>query len=101
LGLRLVLPLLIAHLAGTFLTFVMLPELMFRDHDPLMLTASGEFVMKNLVLIAAAMVLICHTGRGGVPPADASTGSTRWTQRRVVASDASSNEPQPVSQRTA
>jgi putative oxidoreductase len=61
-ALRLVLPLMVAHLAGTFLTFVMLPQLMFRGDDPLLLTESGEFVAKNLVLIAATIVLLCHTG---------------------------------------
>jgi putative oxidoreductase len=59
--LRLVLPALAAHLAGTFLTFAMLPQLMFRHDDPLLLTADGEFVMKNLVLISATLVLIAHT----------------------------------------
>jgi putative oxidoreductase len=59
-ALRLVLPLMAAHLAGTFLTFVMLPQLMFRDGDPLLLTETGEFVTKNLVLIAATVVLLCH-----------------------------------------
>lgn len=59
-GLRVVLPLMAAHLAGTFLTFVMLPQLMFRGDDPLLLTESGEFVAKNLVLIAATVVLLCH-----------------------------------------
>ncbi len=60
-ALRLVLPLMVAHLAGTFLTFVMLPQLMFRDDDPFLLTESGEFVAKNLVLIAATVVLLCHS----------------------------------------
>ena len=59
--LRLVLPAVAAHLAGTFLTFVMLPQLMFRHSDPLLLTADGEFVLKNLVLIGATLVLIVHT----------------------------------------
>ena len=58
---RVVLPILAAHLAGTFLTFVMLPEVMFRQNNPLLLTDSGEFVTKNLVLIAATLVLIAHT----------------------------------------
>lgn len=49
------------HLAGTFSTFVMAPALMFSDSNPLLLTADGEFVAKNSVLIAAAMVLITHT----------------------------------------
>lgn len=62
LALRLVLPVLAAHLGGTFLTFVMLPALMFRHHNPLLLTADGEFVAKNLVLISATIVLITHTG---------------------------------------
>ena len=59
---RLVLPVLVAHLSGTFLTFLMLPQLMFQGHNPLLLTESGEFVTKNLVLIAATLVLIAHTG---------------------------------------
>ena len=63
-ALRLVLPLMVAHLAGTFLTFVMLPQLMFRADDPLLLTESGEFVAKNLVLIAATVVLLCHVETG-------------------------------------
>jgi uncharacterized membrane protein YphA (DoxX/SURF4 family) len=60
-GLRLVLPALVGHLAGTFLTFVMLPDLMFQDANPLLLTESGEFVAKNLVLVCAGLVLIAHT----------------------------------------
>ncbi|HJQ04906.1 MAG TPA: DoxX family protein [Nocardioides sp.] len=63
-ALRVVLPLLAAHLAGTFLTFVMVPSIMFQHHDPLLLTADGEFVLKNLVLICAAVVLLTHAGAG-------------------------------------
>ncbi|MFE4834110.1 DoxX family membrane protein [Arthrobacter sp. NPDC056691] len=59
-ALRLALPVLAAHLCGTFLTFVMLPGLMFTQGDPLLLTADGEFVMKNLVLIGATLALIAH-----------------------------------------
>lgn len=59
-ALRLALPVLAAHLCGTFLTFVMLPGLMFTNNDPLLLTADGEFVMKNLVLIGATLALIAH-----------------------------------------
>jgi putative oxidoreductase len=67
---RLVLPLLVAHLTGTFLTFVMLPQLMFHGHNPLLLTESGEFVTKNLVLIAATLVLIAHTGTTPTSPVE-------------------------------
>jgi hypothetical protein len=61
-ALHVALPVLAAHLGGTFLTFVMLPALMFRDHNPLLLTADGEFVAKNLVLVSAAIVLLTHAG---------------------------------------
>ncbi len=54
---RIVLLVLAGHLAGTFLTFVTASELMWGDGF-LELTADGEFVVKNLVLISAALVLI-------------------------------------------
>ena len=66
---RVVLPVLVAHLTGTFLTFVMLPELMFRDGNPLLLTESGEFVAKNLVLIGATLVLMVHARAEAHPSA--------------------------------
>ncbi|WP_427130710.1 hypothetical protein [Pseudarthrobacter sp. S9] len=59
---RLTLLALALHLTGTFSTFVMAPDAMFSQGDPLMLTADGEFVMKNAVLIAATLVLLAHTG---------------------------------------
>jgi putative oxidoreductase len=46
------------HLMGTFLTFVTASELMFLHGRPWQLTADGEFVVKNLVLISAALLLI-------------------------------------------
>ena len=55
---RVVLPVLVAHLAGTFLTFAMVPAMMFRDANPLLLTEDGEFVVKNLILISAGLVLL-------------------------------------------
>jgi putative oxidoreductase len=54
---RITLLVLCGHLAGTFLTFVTASELMWAS-NPLELTADGEFVVKNLVLITAALVLI-------------------------------------------
>ena len=55
---RLLLLLLAAHLSGTFLTFVVAPDLIFQHGSPLLLTADGEFVLKNLVLISAALLLV-------------------------------------------
>jgi len=69
----LVILILVGHLCGTFLTFVMAPTWMFRGGDPLMLTASGEFVLKNLVLISAVLILLgaCErTPRGDLDVAD-------------------------------
>ena len=48
---------LVAHLCGTFLVLVMQPELAFQNGNPLLLTTIGEFVIKNVVLIASALVL--------------------------------------------
>lgn len=45
------------HLSGTFLTFFMAPQLMFQHGGPMLLTADGEFVLKNLVLISAVLLL--------------------------------------------
>lgn len=54
---RLLLLVLAVHLSGTFLTFFMAPQLMFQHGGPMLLTADGEFVLKNLVLISAALLL--------------------------------------------
>jgi len=45
------------QMLGTFMVFVLLPELTFQDGNPLQLTIEGEFVLKNLVLLASAMVV--------------------------------------------
>lgn len=56
-GLRWVLAVLLAQLAGTVLVFVFQPEVAFQEGNPLLLTTEGEFVVKNAVLIGAAMVV--------------------------------------------
>jgi putative oxidoreductase len=48
---------LVAHLSGTFLVLVTQPEIAFQGGNPLLLTTIGEFVVKNVVLIAAGLVL--------------------------------------------
>lgn len=54
---RLVLGLFALQMLGTFLVMVILPEVAFQDGNPLLLTVEGEFVVKNLVLLAAGMVV--------------------------------------------
>ena len=56
-ALRLVLLLFWLQMAGTFLVLVLRPELAFQSGNPLLLTVVGEFVIKNLVLIAAGLVI--------------------------------------------
>ena len=36
---------------------MVLPHVCFRDSNPLLLTVEGEFVVKNLVLLAAGLVV--------------------------------------------
>jgi uncharacterized membrane protein YkgB len=62
-GLRIVLLALIAQMLGTFLVFLLLPEIAFQDGNPLKLTVEGEFVLKNLVLLSAAMVVGAEVDR--------------------------------------
>jgi uncharacterized membrane protein YkgB len=65
---RIALPLLVLQMAGTFLVLVLLPEVAFRDGNPLLLTVEGEFVVKNLVLLSAALVIgsrLAPLGEGG------------------------------------
>ena len=61
---RIVLLVMAGHLAGTFLTFVTASELMWGDGF-LELTADGEFVVKNVVFITAALMLIGWYSRRG------------------------------------
>ena len=56
-ALRAVLALFALQMLGTFLVLVLLPEVSFEDRNPLLLTVEGEFVVKNLVLLSAGMVV--------------------------------------------
>jgi uncharacterized membrane protein YphA (DoxX/SURF4 family) len=56
-ALRCVLILLGVHLIGTFTAIWFNPNIFFVQGVPFCLTVDGEFVMKNLVLITAALVI--------------------------------------------
>lgn len=47
-------------LAGTFLSFFLAPGTFFNNGNILLLTMEGEFVMKNLVLVTAGLVIAGH-----------------------------------------
>jgi uncharacterized membrane protein YkgB len=59
-ALRCMLVLLCMHLTGTFLALCLAPTRFFLHGIPLILTADGEFVMKNIVLVAAVLVIGGH-----------------------------------------
>lgn len=56
-ALRVVLGVFVLQLAGTFLVLVIQPDVAFQDGNVFKLTTEGEFVVKNLVLITAGMVV--------------------------------------------
>jgi uncharacterized membrane protein YkgB len=68
---RIALPLLVLQMAGTFLVLILLPDVAFRGGNPLLLTVEGEFVVKNLVLLSAALVI----GSRLAPLGEGRTGS--------------------------
>jgi putative oxidoreductase len=75
-GLRLVLALFVLQMVGTFLVLVVQPDVAFQDGNLLMLTTEGEFVVKNLVLLSAGLMigsrlraLSSWTGSHDLPPA--------------------------------
>jgi putative oxidoreductase len=59
------------QLAGTFLVLVVRPDVAFVDGNPLLLRVEGEYVVKNLVLLAATAALALHAlGTRPVAPTD-------------------------------
>ena len=56
-GLRAVLGLFVAQMLGTFLVLVIQPDIAFQNGNVFKLTVEGEFVVKNLVLLSAGMVV--------------------------------------------
>jgi len=63
LAMRVVLLLFLLQMLGTFVTMIVRPDLAFNG-NPLELTTTGEFIIKNLVLISAGLVIL-----GAVPKA--------------------------------
>ncbi len=56
-ALRLVLLAFVLQMAGTFLVLIVQPDVAFQNGNPLLLTVEGEFVVKNLVLLSAGLVV--------------------------------------------
>ena len=47
--------------AGTFLVLILCPDVAFQHHNPLLLTMTGEFVIKNVVLVAGGLAVATAT----------------------------------------
>jgi hypothetical protein len=63
---------LVIQLAGTMTALVVVPDKCFQDGNPLLLTETGEFVIKNLVLLTAALVIGTTVRRRNRPLEDSS-----------------------------
>ena len=59
-ALRCTLILMCVHLTGTFAALCLAPSHFFLQRIPFVLTADGEFVIKNMVLIAGGLVIGGH-----------------------------------------
>ena len=56
-AMRVTLALFFVQILATFLTVVTRPDLLIQNGNPLLLSVDGEFVLKNLVLIAAGLTI--------------------------------------------
>jgi putative oxidoreductase len=61
-AIRVALMVFFAQMVGTLLTLVLQPAVSFEDGNPLRLSLTGEFIVKNLVLITAGLAIL-----GAVP----------------------------------
>ena len=83
-GMRLILLLLAVHMVGTFTPLLFFPSETFSSF-PLVPTLEGQYIIKNLVLIAAAMVVGATVRGGGLvaePVAVEEAGSGTEPERR-------------------
>jgi putative oxidoreductase len=62
-ALRTTLLLFIVQQAGTFAVLVVCPDVAFQHHNPLLLTMTGEFVVKNLVFMAGGLAVAAASAR--------------------------------------
>ncbi len=54
---RIGIALLLPQIIGTFLPLILLPEITFQHDSFLIPTLEGQYIIKNLIIIAAAMVI--------------------------------------------
>jgi putative oxidoreductase len=77
------------QLSGTFLVLLLRPDVAFVDGNPLLLSVEGEYVVKNLVLLAATASLALHAlGGRPVAPTDHRLAGTRDPDRETPTQEA-------------
>src|SRR5262249_12355265 len=83
---RLTLLCVFGHMAGTLLPLLFLPKETFRG-SPLALTLEGQYIVKNVVLIGAALVLGGHSSRAPSPgrPHPLPSLGVGWSDLHVAA----------------
>ncbi|MGD1946885.1 MAG: hypothetical protein ACFB0A_11650 [Croceivirga sp.] len=54
---RIAIALLFLQMVGTFMPLLFLPEVTFQENNILMPTLEGQYIIKNLMIISAALVL--------------------------------------------
>jgi uncharacterized membrane protein YkgB len=77
LALRIILIFFLLQMIGTFSVFFAVPEKAFRNSNPMLLTTTGEFVIKNMVLIAAGLAVAAT-----IPKVGRETGIPRMLGQR-------------------
>tara|TARA_B100001287_G_scaffold47079_1_gene36124 strand:- start:1687 stop:2103 length:417 start_codon:yes stop_codon:yes gene_type:complete len=45
------------QMTGTFLPLVILPHITFQDGNPLLPTLAGQYIIKNIIIITAALII--------------------------------------------
>ena len=79
-AIRVTLLLFVLQMLGTFSVVFIHPEVAFARGNPLLLTTTGEFVVKNLVLVAAGLAIV-----GAIPKAGSAEPLGRMLARRPAA----------------
>ena len=45
------------QMTGTFLPLIILPEITFQNLNPLLPTLEGQYIIKNIIIITAALII--------------------------------------------
>ena len=48
---------LLLQMSGTFLPLIILPEVTFQKSNPLLPTLEGQYIIKNIIIITAALII--------------------------------------------